>query len=82
VEVLGGGLGVAEMEADAHPFPQVLADGHGPTLRVDAHEVPDQEIPCFGLLLELVHDNADKERGLSEAAVTLVEPREELLQGR
>src|SRR5215210_2137669 len=80
VEVFGRGLGVAEVEADAHPLLQVLPYGDGAAARVHADEVPDQEVPHPRFLAELVHQDPDEERRAREVAVALVEGGEELLQ--
>lgn len=78
-KVFGGGLGVTEMEAEAHAFLEVLADGDGPPLGIHPDEVPDQELPDLGLLVKLVHQNPDEQGRLGEAPITLVEYGEEIL---
>src|SRR5919199_6136115 len=82
VEVFGGGAGVAEVKADAHALLEIFPDSDSSTLRVDADEVPDQEITHLGLLLELVHSDAQEERCSRKPPITLVKAREQLLQGR
>src|SRR5215211_5157632 len=77
VEILGGGFGVAEVEADAHPLLQVLPDGYSAAARVHADQVPDREVPHLRLLAELVHQHPDEERRAREMAVALVEGGEE-----
>jgi hypothetical protein len=61
VKVLGGGIGIAEVEADAHALLTVLPDCDGPAFGISADEVPDQEIPRSGFLLKLVHDDAEEQ---------------------
>ena len=81
MEVLGGGIGVAEVEANAHPLLQVFPDGEDSAARVRADEVPDQEVTHARLLAELVHQNADEERSTGETPVVFVQGGEELLHG-
>jgi hypothetical protein len=68
------------MEAEAHPLLQVISDGYRAAVRVNADEVPNQEVPGQGLLAELVHQHPDEERGAREMPVAPVEGGEELSQ--
>jgi hypothetical protein len=81
VEVFCGGIGVAEVEANARPLLQVFPDGKDAVARVRTDEVPDQEVPHARLLAEFVHQYAEEECCVGEVSVALVEGGEELLQG-
>ena len=70
-QVLGGGVGVAQVKLHQLAFLQHLADGQHAAPLVHAHHVADQEVALLRFVDEGIHDHAQEQGVLHQVAVPL-----------
>ena len=85
MEILVGGLRIADLELNGLSFLDDVSDDNGSGLLVGSNQIADEKIPPGELRALFIHGNADMERPLCLGAfirAELSEDRLQTMQGR
>src|SRR2546421_3169698 len=80
LEILGGGLRIAQVKLHDRSFAEQRADGQGAALGIEADDVANQEVPLAVDVALLAHHHADEERVSKQLLIAARQPVMELLQ--
>ena len=64
MEILAGGLGVAQLELNSLPLLNHVSHRHRAGRLIRPHQVPDKKIPPFEPVTMFVHDNPQMQRAV------------------